>query len=48
VIDIEASRAKLVGCGVDVAEVLHDVGGVFYHSGTAEGRVTAGLRGIST
>jgi hypothetical protein len=47
VIDIEASRAKLVGCGVDVAEVLHDVGGVFYHSGI-EGRVTAGLRGIST
>ena len=36
--DIEAARAALVGRGVDVSEVFHDVGGVFYHAGT-EGRV---------
>jgi hypothetical protein len=37
VFDIEASRAELVGRGVDVSEVFHDVDGVFHHSGT-EGR----------
>jgi catechol 2,3-dioxygenase-like lactoylglutathione lyase family enzyme len=39
VVDIEAARAELVGRGVDVGEVFHDVGGVFHHSG-AEGRAT--------
>jgi catechol 2,3-dioxygenase-like lactoylglutathione lyase family enzyme len=39
VFDIEAARAELVGRGVDVSEVFHDVGGVFHHSGT-EGRAT--------
>jgi catechol 2,3-dioxygenase-like lactoylglutathione lyase family enzyme len=37
VFDIEAARAELVGRGVDVSEVFHDVGGVFHHAG-AEGR----------
>jgi catechol 2,3-dioxygenase-like lactoylglutathione lyase family enzyme len=37
VLDIEAARAELVGRGVDVGEVFHDVGGVFHHAGT-EGR----------
>jgi catechol 2,3-dioxygenase-like lactoylglutathione lyase family enzyme len=36
--DIEAARADLVGRGIDVSEVFHDVGGVFHHGGT-EGRV---------
>lgn len=39
VVDVEAARAELVGRGVDVAEVFHDVTGVFHHAG-AEGRVT--------
>ncbi len=39
VVDIEASRAELVGRGVDVGEAFHDVGGVFHHVG-AEGRAT--------
>ncbi|BAY28123.1 hypothetical protein NIES2100_79520 [Calothrix sp. NIES-2100] len=38
VYDIEAARAELVECGVEVSEVFHDVGGVFHHAGT-EGRV---------
>jgi catechol 2,3-dioxygenase-like lactoylglutathione lyase family enzyme len=38
VFDIEAARADLVGRGIDVSEVFHDVGGVFHHAGT-EGRV---------
>jgi catechol 2,3-dioxygenase-like lactoylglutathione lyase family enzyme len=38
VYDVEAARAELVGRGVDVSEVFHDVGGVFHHAGTA-GRV---------
>ena len=38
VYDIDAARAELVGRGVDVSEVFHDVGGVFHHAGT-EGRV---------
>lgn len=29
--NIEAIRRDLVGRGVDVSEVFHDVGGVFYH-----------------
>jgi predicted enzyme related to lactoylglutathione lyase len=36
--DIEAARAELIGRGVEVSEVFHDVGGVFHHGGT-EGRV---------
>jgi catechol 2,3-dioxygenase-like lactoylglutathione lyase family enzyme len=31
--DIEAARADLVGRGVDVSEVFHDVGGVFHQAG---------------
>jgi catechol 2,3-dioxygenase-like lactoylglutathione lyase family enzyme len=38
VFDVEATRAELVGRGVDVGEVFHDAGGVFHHAGT-EGRV---------
>jgi catechol 2,3-dioxygenase-like lactoylglutathione lyase family enzyme len=30
--DIEAARAELVGRGIDVGEVFHDTGGVFYHA----------------
>ena len=37
VYDIDEARAALVGRGVDVSEVFHDVGGVFHHAGT-EGR----------
>jgi catechol 2,3-dioxygenase-like lactoylglutathione lyase family enzyme len=29
--DIEAARTELIGRGVDVTDVFHDVGGVFYH-----------------
>jgi catechol 2,3-dioxygenase-like lactoylglutathione lyase family enzyme len=39
VTDVEAARAELASHGVDVSEVFHDAGGVFYHAGT-EGRVT--------
>lgn len=31
VTDIEASREELIGRGVDVSGVFHDIGGVFYH-----------------
>ena len=37
--DIEAARAELVGRGVDVSEVFHDIGGVFHHGGR-EGRLS--------
>ncbi|MBP0590660.1 VOC family protein [Paraburkholderia sp. LEh10] len=37
--DVEAARAELVGRGVDVSEIFHDVGGVFHHAGE-EGRVS--------
>jgi len=36
--DIEEARAGLVGLGVDVGELFHDVTGVFHHAGN-EGRV---------
>jgi len=29
--DIEAARVALIGRGVDVTDVFHDIGGVFYH-----------------
>jgi catechol 2,3-dioxygenase-like lactoylglutathione lyase family enzyme len=29
--DIEAARARLIGAGVDVDDVFHDIGGVCYH-----------------
>jgi catechol 2,3-dioxygenase-like lactoylglutathione lyase family enzyme len=29
--DIDAARAELIGRGVDVSDVFHDIGGVFYH-----------------
>jgi catechol 2,3-dioxygenase-like lactoylglutathione lyase family enzyme len=34
VTDIEAARAELAELGVDVSDVYHDAGGVFYHAGT--------------
>jgi catechol 2,3-dioxygenase-like lactoylglutathione lyase family enzyme len=37
--EIEAARAELVECGVDVGELFHDAGGVFHRAGT-EGRVS--------
>ena len=36
--DVEAARKDLVARGIEVSEVFHDAGGVFYHAGT-EGRV---------
>ncbi len=39
VYDIEASRAELVGRGIEVGEVFHDATGLFHHAGS-EGRVT--------
>jgi catechol 2,3-dioxygenase-like lactoylglutathione lyase family enzyme len=33
--DIEAARADLVARGIDVGEVFHDLGGVFYHDSPA-------------
>jgi catechol 2,3-dioxygenase-like lactoylglutathione lyase family enzyme len=36
--DIDAIRKELLGHGVEVSEVFHDVGGVFHHAGT-DGRV---------
>ena len=33
--DIEAARARLVAQGVDVSDVFHDIGGVFYHQSPA-------------
>jgi catechol 2,3-dioxygenase-like lactoylglutathione lyase family enzyme len=35
VTDVEAARAELVARGVDVTDVFHDVGGVFYHASPA-------------
>jgi catechol 2,3-dioxygenase-like lactoylglutathione lyase family enzyme len=32
--DVEAARAELIGRGVDVGDVFHDVTGVFHHAGT--------------
>jgi hypothetical protein len=29
--DIEAARADLLARGVDITEVFHDLGGIFYH-----------------
>jgi predicted enzyme related to lactoylglutathione lyase len=39
VYDIEATRADLIGRGVDVSEPFHDVTGVFHHAGS-EGRLS--------
>jgi catechol 2,3-dioxygenase-like lactoylglutathione lyase family enzyme len=36
--DVDAARAEVLGYGVDVSEVFHDVNGVFPHGGT-DGRV---------
>jgi catechol 2,3-dioxygenase-like lactoylglutathione lyase family enzyme len=33
VYDIDAARADLIGCGVDVSEPFHDVTGIFHHAG---------------
>jgi catechol 2,3-dioxygenase-like lactoylglutathione lyase family enzyme len=35
VVDIDAARDWLVGRGVDVSDVFHDVGGVFYRASPA-------------
>ena len=32
--DIEGTRADLVAKGIDVGEIFHDKGGIFYHLGT--------------
>ncbi|SAL72817.1 Glyoxalase-like domain protein [Caballeronia terrestris] len=37
--DVVAAREGLVGRGVDVSEVFHDVGGLFHHAGE-EGRLS--------
>jgi catechol 2,3-dioxygenase-like lactoylglutathione lyase family enzyme len=39
VYDIDQTRADLIGRGVDVSELFHDVTGVFHHGGT-EGRAS--------
>ena len=33
--DLEAGRAELVDRGIDVSEVFHDAGGIFYHLSAA-------------
>ena len=33
--DIDAARTDLIGRGVDVSDVFHDMGGVFYHDSPA-------------
>jgi catechol 2,3-dioxygenase-like lactoylglutathione lyase family enzyme len=35
VADIEAARAAMIERGVDVTDVFHDIGGVFYHRSPA-------------
>ncbi|MFI6494872.1 VOC family protein [Streptomyces sp. NPDC050564] len=35
--DIEESRADLLGRGIEVGEVFHDAGGLFFHSHDAKG-----------
>jgi len=37
--DIAAARAELIGRGIQVSELFHDVGGVFHHAGQ-EGRLS--------
>jgi catechol 2,3-dioxygenase-like lactoylglutathione lyase family enzyme len=32
--DIDGARAELAGRGVDITDVYHDAGGVFFHAGT--------------
>ena len=39
VFDIDRAQAELVGRGIDVSELFHDVGGVFHHAGV-EGRAS--------
>ena len=39
VYDIDEARADLIGCGVDVSELFHEVTGVLQHAGT-EGRLS--------
>ena len=38
VLDLDQTRAELVGRGIEVSEVFHDAGGVFHHAGN-EARV---------
>jgi hypothetical protein len=35
VADIERARLQLINVGVDVTDVFHDIGGVFYHHSPA-------------
>ncbi|WP_171107892.1 MULTISPECIES: VOC family protein [unclassified Streptomyces] len=42
VLDIEEARAELVGRGIEVSEVFHDDGGIFYHGHEAGGVVHQG------
>jgi catechol 2,3-dioxygenase-like lactoylglutathione lyase family enzyme len=43
--DIEAARADLVGRGVEVSEIFHDVGRVFHHGGRHGTRVRRARQG---
>jgi catechol 2,3-dioxygenase-like lactoylglutathione lyase family enzyme len=48
--DIEAARSDLIRCGLDVSDVFHDMGGVFYHHSPAwevPGRDPAGRDYVS-
>jgi catechol 2,3-dioxygenase-like lactoylglutathione lyase family enzyme len=47
VVDIEAARAELVGRGVDVGEVYHDVGGCSTTPGPRDGQ-PARIRNVAT
>jgi predicted enzyme related to lactoylglutathione lyase len=42
--DIDAAREEVAGRGVEVSDVYHDAGGVFFHAGT-EGRVAGPAEG---
>ncbi len=42
--DIEEARAELVGRGIEVSEIFHDAGGLFYH-GHDGGEVTHQIEG---
>ncbi|MGW1801175.1 VOC family protein [Streptomyces sp. NPDC001984] len=44
VADIEEARAELLGRGIEVSEVFHDAGGLFYHRHDA-GEVTHQVEG---
>ena len=43
--DIAAARDELVGQGIDVSDVFHDAGGVFFHAGSKGQRDRTGPPG---